>query len=235
MIVTLDFVCLRLSPDTGAPEVMLQKRKKAPELGKDALVGGWIWEEPAEEGGAYDKDLDDAVTRIMSEKVGMQPTYLERVKSEGGLYRDPNLGWSVTIPHLCLFNRTDIEALEERPGITWVAVSDIASGAFKLPYDHRKLVENAYEVFLNKVRYSSILLYLLPDQVTIPEIVEAYQVLGIQVSKQTVFSRWVNPGLLVETGEQKSTGSRGRAPMLYRLEEDTLSYFDSEIGKTYRK
>lgn len=234
MIVTLDFVCLRLSPETGIPEVMLQTRNKEPELGRDALVGGWIWEEPQEEGGAFDETLDDAVTRILSLKVGILPKYTERVKPEGGLYRDPNLGWSVTLPHLCLFNRTDTKDLEERSDISWIPVSKILSGAFDLPYDHQKLVANAYEVFLNKVKYSSILLYLLPDQVAIPEIVQAYETLGVLVSKQTIFSRWVNTGLLIETGEHQEKKGRGRAPMLYRLMEQSLSYFDSEIGKSYR-
>lgn len=234
MVVTLDFVCLRLNPETGAPEVMLQKRAKEPELGVDALVGGWIWEEPQEPAGPYDVTLDDAVTRILETKIGIQPTYLERVKPEGGMYRDENLGWSVTLPHLCLFNRTENAELQDRADISWVTVDDILSGKFELPHDHQKLVANAFEVFLNKIKYSSILLYLMPDQVTIPEIVSAYQTLGIQVSKQTIFSRWVNSGLLVETGEQKEKGGRGRSPMLYRLSEEKLTYFDSEIGKTYK-
>ncbi|TBW55449.1 NUDIX hydrolase [Marinobacter halodurans] len=234
MIVTLDFVCLRLNRETRAPEVMLQKRQKSPELGRDALVGGWVWERPEKEGGPCDVTLDDAVARILSQKVGLQPSYLERVKPEGGLNRDPSLGWSVTLPHLCLFNRADNEALQTRPGIRWVSAESILSGEFPLPYDHGKLVASAYEVFLNKIKYSSLLLYLLPEQVAIAEIVEAYAVLGIRVSKQTVFSRWVNAGLLIETGERRESGSRGRAPMLYRLTERSLSYFDSEIGKSYK-
>jgi 8-oxo-dGTP diphosphatase len=234
MIVTLDFVCLRLNPENQAPEVMLQKRQKEPEIGQNALVGGWVWEEAKEVGGDFDKDLDEAVERILSQKVGMKPSYLERVKPEGSFYRDPNLGWSVTLPHLCLFNRTDTADLQDRPGISWVGVNEILSGDFPLPYDHVKLVASAYDVFLNKIKYSSIILYLLPEQVTILEIVDVYHTLGIKVSKQTIFSRWVNTGLLTETGEIKKTASRGRAPMLYRLSEESLSYFDSEIGKSYR-
>jgi len=233
MIVTLDFVCLRLNPRTTVPEVMLQTREKEPEMGRDALVGGWIWED-AKDGGAYDEDLNQAVDRILSQKVGIRPTYIERAKPEGSVFRDPTLGWSVTLPHLCLFNRTDTEVLEERPGISWISVQDVLEGACELPFDHKNLVRSAFEVFLNKVRYSSILLYLLPQDVTIPEIVEAYKTLGVQVSKQTIFSRWVNSGLLTETGQHKETGTRGKSPMLYRLNESTLSYFDSEIGKTYR-
>ena len=85
MVVTLDFICLRLNPETGAPEVMLQKRKKDPEQGRFALVGGWIWEEPEESGGPYDEDLDDAQTRIIASKVGFMPSYLEQVPCEGGV------------------------------------------------------------------------------------------------------------------------------------------------------
>lgn len=231
MIVTLDFVCLRLNPETREPEVMLQKRTKDPELGRDALVGGWVWEKPEEPGGEYDEDLDAAVERILAKKVGLEPTYVERARPEGSLYRDPSLGWSVTLPHLCLFNQMDSDHLQGRPGISWVSVKKIVGGDCKLPFDHEKLVKSVFELFLNKVRYSSMLLYLLPRRFTIPELVGAYQILGIQVSKQTVFSRWVNPGLLVETGEHKEQVGRGRSPMFYQLNEASMSYFDSEIGK----
>ncbi|MFL1485315.1 NUDIX hydrolase [Marinobacter sp. LN3S78] len=233
MVVTLDFICLRLNPDSGQPEVMLQQRQRGPEKGRDALVGGWVWEQPVEEGGEFDETLDDAVTRIMRQKVGPMPSYLEQVRVEGSLQRDPTLGWSVTIPHLCLFNRDDTESLQTREGIRWAPLASILEGGCPLPFDHRTLVANAYDAFLNKIKYSSLLLYLLPEKVAVSQIVDAYDTFGIRVTKQTVFSRWVNPGLLVDTGERKSLGARGQASKLYRLEEDSLSYFDSEIGKSY--
>ena len=223
MVVTLDFICLRLNPDSGQPEVMLQQRQRGPEKGLDALVGGWVWEQPVEEGGEFDETLDDAVVRIMGQKVGPMPSYLEQVRVEGSLHRDPALGWSVTIPHLCLFNRDDTDSLQTREGIRWAPLPSILEGACPLPYD----------AFLNKIKYSSLLLYLLPEKVAVSQIVDAYDTFGIRVTKQTVFSRWVNPGLLVDTGERKSLSARGQASKLYRLEESSLSYFDSEIGKSY--
>lgn len=233
MVVTLDFICLRLNPETGLPEVMLQQRARGPEQGRDALVGGWIWEAPQEEGGEFDRNLDEAVRRIMERKVGLMPSYLEQVRAEGSISRDPALGWSVTIPHLSLFNRDDTEILQTRDGIRWVALDSILQGDCPLPFDHRTLVVNANEAFLNKIKYSSLLLYLLPEKVAVSQIVAAYETFGIRVTKQTVFSRWVNTGLLKETGERKSLSARGQASKLYRLEEDSLSYFDSEIGKSY--
>lgn len=233
MVVTLDFVCLRLNPESGRPEVMLQQRLRGPEAGRDALVGGWVWEQPMEERGPFDETLEDAVTRIMGQKVGVMPSYLEQVRVEGSVHRDPALGWSVTIPHLCLFSRDDAEALQDREGIQWEALDSILEGSCRLPFDHQTLVATAYEAFLNKIKYSSLLLYLLPEKVAVSQIVEAYETFGIRVTKQTVFSRWVNPGLLVETGERRSLGARGQPSRLYRLEEQALSYFDSEIGKSY--
>lgn len=239
MVVTLDFICLRLNPETGQPEVMLQQRVRGPEQGRYALVGGWVWEQPVEqgggngEGGEYDRTLDDAVRRILEQKVGLMPSYLEQVRVEGSISRDPALGWSVTIPHLSLFNRDDTEVLQTRDGIRWVALESILDGGCPLPFDHRTLVANAHEAFLNKIKYSSLLLYLLPEKVAVSQIVAAYETFGIRVTKQTVFSRWVNPGLLKDTGERKALSARGQASKLYRLEEDSLSYFDSEIGKSY--
>lgn len=45
MIVTLDFVCIRLHPESRAPEVLLRKRETSPEPGSYGLVGGWIREQ----------------------------------------------------------------------------------------------------------------------------------------------------------------------------------------------
>lgn len=235
MVVTLDFVCIRLNPASGEPEVMLQKRQKDPEAGRYALIGGWVWEAPAEEGAEYDRDLLEASHRILRSKTGFLPSYLEQVGCEGSLTRDPSLGWSVTIPHLCLFNRPEMADLESRPDIRWEPVNAILSGDASLPFDHSLLVRKALDAFVNKIRYSSLLLYLLPDKVSISQIEDAYEIFGIKVKKQTVFSRWVNTGLLVETGEQQPSSARGRPSKLYRLAEDSLTYFDSEIGKTYKK
>jgi ADP-ribose pyrophosphatase YjhB (NUDIX family) len=233
MIVTLDFICLRMNHETGLPEVMLQERKKAPEAGRFALVGGWVWEKPAKGSDLCDRTLDDAVKRIMQNKVGFMPSYLEQFKAEGSLTRDPSLGWSVTIPHLCLFNRPDNEVLYRQAGFHWEPLQNLLDGSYPLPFDHQTLVRNAHEVFVNKIRYSSLLLYLLPEKVAIKEIVDAYALFGIRVTKQTIISRWISEGLLVDTGEKRKVTLKGPASVLYRLKEPSLSYFDSEIGKRY--
>jgi 8-oxo-dGTP diphosphatase len=235
MVVTLDFICLRLNPESGLPEVMLQERQKGPESGRYALVGGWVWEEPASDGGGSDETLGDAVTRILKGKVGFLPSHLEKLPPEGSVTRDASLGWSVTIPFLCLFNRPDMAELDQQDGIKWEPIESILAGEYPLPFDHRKLVNIAYEAFLNKIKYSSLLLYLLPEKVAVRQIVEAYDIFGICVKKQTVFSRWVNTGLLAETGEKRSMAAKGQPSKLYGLEEESLSYFDSEIGKSYNK
>jgi 8-oxo-dGTP diphosphatase len=235
MVVTLDFICLRLNPESGLPEVMLQERQKGPESGRYALVGGWVWEEPASDGGDSDETLGDAVTRILKGKVGFLPSHLEKLPPEGSVTRDASLGWSVTIPFLCLFNRPDMAELDQQDGIKWEPIESILAGEYPLPFDHRKLVNIAYEAFLNKIKYSSLLLYLLPEKVAVRQIVEAYDIFGICVKKQTVFSRWVNTGLLAETGEKRSMAAKGQPSKLYGLEEESLSYFDSEIGKSYNK
>lgn len=234
MIVTLDFICLRLSPATGVPEVMLLKRNRPPAQGQFALVGGWVRENSQDPGQPSDKTLADATQRILREKVGFDPSYLEQVPCEGGLSRDPDRGWSVTVPFLCLFNRPDMQALDTRDGIRWEPVSRILGGDYTLPFDHALLAQKAFDAFLNKIRYSSLLLYLLPEKVAVSQIVNTYETLGIRVTKQTVFSRWITPGLLVDTGEHRAIARKGQPSRLYRLQETSLSYFESEIGKQYK-
>lgn len=235
MIVTLDFICLRLNPENRQPEVMLKERPQGSENGRYALVGDRIREQPADSENEYDENLEDAVTRILKSKVGFLPSHLEKLPPEGSADRNPSLGWSVTIPFLCLFNRPDMAELDQLADIRWEPLDSILTGAYPLPFDHRKLVKLAYEAFLNKIKYSSLLLYLLPEKVAVSQIVDAYKTFGICVRKQTVFSRWINPGLLAETGKRRSIAARGQPSRLYQLEEASLSYFGSEIGNSYKK
>ncbi|MBY6030797.1 hypothetical protein KUV41_15645 [Halomonas sp. DP8Y7-1] len=252
MIVTLDFVCIRLHPESRAPEVLLRKREASPEPGSYGLVGGWIREQsqgqtqgqtqpqtqpqtqertqkPGEGG---DSCLDDAVHRILRDKVGLAPSYLEQVRAQGSLYRDIARGWSVTIPHLCLFNRTENDRLALQDHLRWASLWDLLDSRVPLPFDHLTLVSSAYQAFVNKIKYSSLLLYLLPSEVTIGEIVDAYATFGIEVKKQTVINRWIKAGLLEETGTTRAVSSKGPPARLFRLTEPTLSYFESAIGKS---
>ena len=232
MINTIDFACFRLNQ--GRLEVLLQKRDKPkePAFGEFALIGGFIWDE-SREGNDRDLTLDDAIERILQQKVGLKPSYFEQVGAVGSLHRDPR-GWSMTVLHFCFFNDEDTERLAQRESMKWVAVDDIFDGQITLPFDHEKLVETAFETMGHKCTYSSLPLYLLPNHFTVAEIIRVMGLFGLDVSKQTVINRWVKSGLIEETGLKADapTPRGGKKANLYRLKESGLSYFNNSIGRS---
>ncbi|WP_210498926.1 NUDIX hydrolase [Vibrio crassostreae] len=224
MIVTIDLACFRVS-DNYEPQVLLRKRikKDEPAFGEFALVGGWVWEKSLTEGGVYDKSLDEAVVRIIESKVGVTPSFLEQIPSEGSESRDSR-GWSITLPHYCLLNDGAIEKLGLDNNFKWVNVQDVISGKEKLPFDHAKLVAKCWAAFAVKASYSSVGLYILPDRFAIPDAVKVFDSMGVELSKQTVTNRWQKKGLIVDSGEKRSVSGRPPAT-LFKLNETSPSYF----------
>ena len=79
-ILTVDVVLLTLDGDTL--KVALHRRKQAPFQGCLALPGGYVHVQE-------DEDMADAAHRILREKTGFEPTYLEQLEVFSGPQRDP--------------------------------------------------------------------------------------------------------------------------------------------------
>lgn len=229
MVVTLDFICFRLNMTEGHIEVLLHERNQAPHAGSLALIGGWVWERSGTHGDYYDRSLEDSVKRIIDSKVGVIPSYIEQIPVRGSMKRDPSLGWSVTIPHFCIFNHSDEPKSLPGSRAVWVPIHDVLSG-MDLPFDHSELVATAYAAFINKSMYSSILLFLLPPVFIVADVVNAFQALDLNVSKQTVINRLIKTGVMVATGKQAEKAGPGKPAATYSVSGHEITYFNEIVG-----
>lgn len=231
MIVTIDLACFRVTSDF-TPQVLLKRRvnEKEPAYGEFALVGGWIWEKPIESGGVYDKTADNAVERIIETRIGVKPTFIEQIPSVGNESRDSR-GWSLTLPHYCLFNDSDTSKFDDSDDFKWVSVEEVLSGKEKLPFDHQKLVAKCWAAFTLKSSYSSVGMYILPDLFTFSDAIKVFANLGVKLSKQTISHRWERVGLIKGTGETRKIKAQ-RPAELFQLCEHTLTYFG--VGLEYQ-
>lgn len=231
MISTLDYICVRLNGKV--PEVLLRKRdnEAEPAYGEFTIIGGMVWENRIDGSEVYDKTLSNTSSRILEMKVGkgFNPSYMEVLEPMGGEDRDSR-GWSITIPHLCLFKHEDTFSLSDNGNFIWVSLEEVVSGEHKLPFDHNKLVSNAYESLINKCKYSSILFYLLSRLFTVANVVSAFNSFGYEVSKQTVINRWVKKELIVATGGFIQNLKGGKPASVYKVVDDQLQYFDFSVG-----
>lgn len=211
-ITTVDVVMLTIHE--GELHVVLQRRTEEPFAGKLALVGGYIHVEN-DDGSKGDWDTYAAAMRVLKTKTGIQRPFLEQLYTFSGPKRDPR-GWSMSVAYYAVAPAEvwlkDAKNVELRP------VDDIE----KLAFDHNVIVDFAAKRLRDKTNYSTLPCYLLPEEFTIPELQETYQILTGRTWTRTNFLRKLEAqdiwSCLEQLPHKKRT--RGRAADLYRVKDD---------------
>jgi ADP-ribose pyrophosphatase YjhB (NUDIX family) len=171
-----------------------------------------------------DQSLDDTAHRKLKEKTGIDAPYLEQVATFGNAKRDPR-GWAVTIAYFALISSDDItlDGDESSEEVLWVPVKELGS-KFKLAFDHQSILEACYERLQGKVQYTSLPVNLLPEEFTLTELQNTFEiVLEKNVEKKSFRRRILDADILEETGSMK-TGSN-RPAKLYRIKTGSESHF----------
>lgn len=223
---TVDVVVLRYVSgrnDQGKThhlEVLLNKREREPFAGSWALPGLVV------NGDQEDLSIKDAAVRLMrSEKVGIEPLYLEQIGTEGNAVRDPRC-WSSTTFYLAFVEAAQTLQLNQQ----FVPVKEILSGAFKLPFDHGYLVSQVMERLISKTLYSSLPFLLLGPHLTLTEVVEVTScILGKEQQKSSMRIRleaMMKAGFLQETAEKKQMGMGRPQVIIKNLKPTEIFYFE---------
>jgi 8-oxo-dGTP diphosphatase len=169
--VTTDIVIFTISNKTI--RVLLVKRGEWPFKGELALPGGFV---------RMNENILDTAKRELKEETGVHDIYLEQLYTFGDVGRDPRTR-VITIAYLALVDSTKIilNATTDVTQALWVDVSKLP----KLAFDHNKLIEYAVERLKAKLSYSNIALSLLPENFTLTQLQEAYEViLGHKIDKR---------------------------------------------------
>lgn len=200
---TIDLCLLRYNREHCELEILLHQRDSEPFAGHWALPGIVV------NGDVEDRSLNDAVERLRrSSKVDMPLAWLEQVGTVGDAFRDPRC-WSSSTFYLGIVS----DPVQPGPQQGFFALADVASGAFKLPFDHNSLVAQTRERLFSKSLYSSLPLMFLGQEFSAPEAVSIFSlVLQRPVLKTSIRQRLLKmseAGYLQETGRKKS-GDGGR-------------------------
>lgn len=176
--VSVDVVLLTLID--GALHVATHIRPKEPEAGKAALIGGYVHvDDMAEE------DIEDTAFRVLREKAGLRPRYLEQVRTFSGRRRDPTRGFTVAVSHVALVPYEELVA-ECAQVLSFYEVDALPDLAF----DHNEQVADAVTRVRNKSSYSTLPCWLLPEQFTLTQLQRTYeQIFGGSVSRGTFRTR----------------------------------------------
>lgn len=213
--VSVDTVIFTVSG--GQLQVLLVRREHHPCQGQWSLVGGFIDVK-------QDKALIDTAKRKLEEKTGVRTPYLEQFFSYGNKSRDPR-GWSVTTVYFALIPAEGI-ALRAGQGATDIKWASVLKGKVrdKLAFDHAQILAECAERLKSKVLYTSLPVHLMPDEFTLAELQNVYQIiLGDTLEHKSFRRRILAAGIIEETGRMKETGRR--PAMLYRKKKGEETHF----------
>ena len=152
----------------------------------------------------------------MREKTAIDAAYLEQLGSWGGATRDPR-GWSATHVY---FSLIPSDALELRPGgnatdLQWFPVKDDKVEE-ALAFDHGVLLKAAVARLRAKVEYTSLPAFLMPNEFTLTELQQTYEVILARELEKKAFRTRVLSANLLDAVPRVKSGSN-RPAQLYRL------------------
>ncbi len=106
-----------------------------------------------------------------------------------------------------------LQAASDAAEASWFPIGDLPTLAF----DHDEIIGAAHERLVAKLDYSTIAFQFMPQQFTLGELQEVYEILlDAEVDKRN-FRKWALAlEQIVETGEQRRRGNH-RPARLYRL------------------
>lgn len=220
-IATVDAVILTLKDNKL--HILLTEREKEPFKGMLSLPGGWIFTNE-------DLDLDDAISRVLFQKTGVTSPYFEQLVTRGSVTRDPR-HWSISTSYISLMPWDTVKNAEAGRNVSdvkWTPVDELEG--IELAFDHFEIVKTALERLRNKVNYSTLPVYLLPEKFTKTQLQNVYEsVLSAPLDKSAFRKKLNELDFLEETGEMQ-TGSH-RPAMLYKLKPDSLICFTRNLKK----
>ena len=206
-LVTVDVVIFTVLE--GGLHVLLVKRPDdsgEPFPGLWALPGGFVDVEK-------DTDLESCALRKLQQKTGVKSPYLEQVGSWGGIKRDPR-AWSATHVYFALIPAPQ-NLMQGSSEATWFPLEG-QRVRVKLAFDHAVLLEAAVQRLRNKVEYTSLPAYLLPQEFTLSELQRMYEiVLERPIEKSAFRTRVFAAGLVEEVARMRA--GPNRPAQLYRL------------------
>lgn len=186
-------------------KLLLIKRKGAPFKGKWALPGGFV---------QLDEDLEVAANRELDEETGVTGVYLEQLYTFGKPGRDPRER-VITVAYYALIpsDRLTLTASTDAEAVGWFGMDELP----RLAFDHADIVDMAHQRLVAKLDYSTLAFQFMPNEFTLTELQEVYEIIMRTDIDKRNFRKWVLALEQVEeTGEYRRDGAH-RPAKLYRL------------------
>jgi 8-oxo-dGTP diphosphatase len=168
-----------------------------------------------------EETAEEAARRIIREKADVSPsqTYLEQLYTFSEVDRDPR-GRVVAVAY-CAYVPWEKLVGNERKNQehTWW---EPLKSAKKLAYDHDHILATAIERFRSRIRYTTLMAKLMPNEFTLTELEKAFAGMTREdVDKRNFRKKIEKLALLEETGHMTS-GEKWRPAKLYRFKRKSV-------------
>jgi 8-oxo-dGTP diphosphatase len=205
--VTVDVVALTILEERLCALVV--RRGEEPFAGTWALPGGFV---------KVDEDLATAAARELVEETGIlagpEPGSLEQLATYGAPQRDPR-GRTVSVAHLAVIPwAPEAQAGSDAADAEWRPVDSLPG---LLAFDHERILGDGVERARSKLEYTNLATRFVPDEFTITELREVYDVIWGSSLDAGNFHRKVvgTDGFVAETGRRREGGA-GRPARTFR-------------------
>jgi len=195
-------------------QVLLIKRLIDPFKDMRALPGWFVLE---------NENLEKAANRELEEETSVKNIYLEQLYTFSDVNRDPR-GRVISCAYMALVARENIII---KPGSDASEVQFFSINKLpKLAFDHKKVIEYAFQRLKRKMEYTNIAQYILPRKFTLSELQKVYETILSQNIDVRNFRKKIDKlGLVKETGE-KEIGVQYRPAKLYEFSTKKLEIVD---------
>lgn len=179
--------------DKQSLKILLVKRENYPYKDCYSLPGGFVGEK---------ETFEDTLQRVLTDKTGLSDIYSEQLYTFGSVERDPRM----RIVSCAYISLVDIKQAKIE-GAEWFDIEDIRG--MELAFDHRMIIEEALKRLRGKINYTDIVFHMMPQEFTISELQEVYEIILGKKLLQAAFRRTISEKL-ENTG--KMTSNAGHRP-----------------------
>jgi 8-oxo-dGTP diphosphatase len=225
IIYSTDAVIFTLPPVNVSPSqelvVIVHKRTNPDEPYFDqwALPGGMV---------RTNSDANDlaACERVVKDKLGIAPDYMEQLQTFSGAGRDPR-GWSSSVVYFTLTPWDDLsDWWGTQPNALLIPLSNMRKKVVSLAFDHNEILKVAIERVQAKAHYSTLPCLLLPKHFTITQMHGMYEALQDSPINMAAFRRKIAKLDFLRKVNGVFEGGVQRPAQMYQMKERKSTLFD---------
>ena len=206
--------CIIFGYSNGHLKVLLQQRSFEPHAGEWSLVGGFVQE---------NEDVAEAAKRVLRELTGIKNIYMTQVGTFGAVHRDSG-DRVVSIAYSAL---VDINKIDEQRNHEHAAYWEDLSHLPLLLFDHREMIEHAYQILRATIGRKPVGFHLLPQKFTLTQLQQLYEaILDTPLDKRN-FRKRINDIPCIERTDEVDHTTSKRGAALYKFNEQAYLHYQN--------